>query len=68
MARPEGLEPPAYGFEDRTFELLDFLIYQQLTGFTKNLDSMIFRLLAHFSRFWKDFLTQILTRLKPSPS
>jgi len=28
MAHPAGFEPAAYGFEDRTFELLDFLIYQ----------------------------------------
>ena len=62
LVRPAGFEPATYGFEDRDPGLPNLLKLLQLIKITYFPFSRSFPILANFSRFWKLFLTQILTQ------
>ena len=62
MARPAGLEPATFGFVDRTPELHELLIVQQLDENRPLARLHVLADFLDFGRFWKVFLTQILTR------
>jgi hypothetical protein len=62
LARLAGFEPATYGLEVINPELPNLLTSKEvfeIPGFHLGISYPIF---ANFGRFWKDFLTQILTQ------
>jgi len=62
VVRPPGFEPGAFGFVGVTLEFHNLLKLFQLIDMEDILFLTSFPSLVNFSRFWKDFLTRILTQ------